>query len=161
VSGVLSWLRRKPEETPAAPAAVHGALQIYKPWARACSFPLPNNLGGAFLFIANKGAENDRLVTASSLVVERIELHGIKVVGANIEMRPMTNGVAIPADGTTTLKPRGYHLLLVGVTAPLTCGSTLPVTLIFEKAGNVAVEFAVAEPGLVGEAILYEEHHRG
>jgi copper(I)-binding protein len=159
--GVLSWLRRKPEEAPAVPAAVHGALEIHKPWARACSFPLPNNLGGAFLSIANKGAENDRLVTGSSPVIDRIELHGIKVVGADIVMRPMTNGVAVPAGGTTTLKPRGYHLLLVGVTAPLTYGATLPVTLVFEKAGNVAIEFAVAEPGLVGEAILYEEHHRG
>ena len=60
-----------------------------------------------------------------------------------------------------TLKPRGYHLLLLGVKAPLAKGSTLPVTLTFEKAGAVTVEFAVEEPGLIGEAILNEEHHRG
>ena len=49
----------------------------------------------------------------------------------------------------------------MGVKAPLVKGSTLPVTLTFEKAGAVAVEFAVEEPGLIGEAILNEEHHRG
>ena len=51
-------------------------------------------------------------------------------------MRPMANGLAIPAGHTTILKPRGYHLLLLGVKAPLVKGSTLPVTLTFEKAGS-------------------------
>ena len=91
----------------------------------------------------------------------RIELHGIKAVGSNIDMRPMANGVVIQGGHTTILKPRGYHLLLHGVKAPLVKGSTLPVTLTFEKAGAVTVEFAVEEPGLIGEAILNEEHHRG
>ena len=74
-------------------------------------------------------------------------------------MRPLDNGVAMPAGYTITLKPRGYHLLLLGVKAPLAKGSTVPVTLTFEKAGAVTVEFAVEEPGLIGEAILNEEHH--
>ena len=109
----------------------------------------------------NKGPDDDRLVAASSPLAERIELHGIKVVGSDIDMRPMANGVVIQGGHTTVLKPRGYHLLLLGVKASLVKGSTLPVTLTFEKAGAVAVEFAVEEPGLIGEAILNEEHHRG
>ena len=158
---VVSWFRRKPKEAPAVASAVHGALEIHKPWGRSSSHPLPNNIAGAFLSIANNGPNDDRLVAASSPLAERIELHGIRVVGADIEMRPLANGVAVPAGSTTILKPRGYHLLLLGVKAPLAKGSTLPVTLTFEKAGAVAVDFAVEEPGLIGEAILNEEHHRG
>jgi copper(I)-binding protein len=109
----------------------------------------------------NKSQDDDRLVAATSPLAERIELHGIKVVGSDIDMRPMANGVVIQGGHTTILKPRGYHLLLRGVTASLVEGSTLPITLTFEKAGAVAVEFAVEEPGLIGEAILNEEHHRG
>lgn len=157
---MVSWFR-KSKEAPAAPSAVHGVLEMYKPWARSSSHPLPNDFAGAFLSIANKGSVDDRLVAASSPLAERIELHGIRVVGADIEMRPLANGVAIPAGGTMALKPRGYHLLLMGVKEPLAKGSTLPVTLTFEKAGAVAVDFAVEEPGLIGEAILNEEHHRG
>jgi copper(I)-binding protein len=157
----VSWFGRKSNEGLATPASVHGALEVHKPWARSSSHPLPNNFGGAFLSIANKGPEDDRLVAASSPMADHIEMYGIKVVGADIEMRPLANGVAIPAGHTITLKPRGYHLLLVGVRALLAKGSTLPVTLTFEKAGAVAVEFAVEEPGLIGEAILNEEHHRG
>jgi copper(I)-binding protein len=160
-TGAVSWFRRKSKDAPAVASAVHGALEMYKPWARSSSHPLPNNSAGAFLSIANKGLADDRLVAASSLLAECIELHGIRVVGADIEMRPLANGIAIPAGSTTALKPRGYHLLLLGVKAPLAKGSTLPVTLTFEKAGTVAVELAVEEPGLIGEAILNEEHHRG
>ena len=159
---MVSWFRRSPKEAPpAVPSAVHGALEIYNPWARSSSHRLPNSIAGAFLDIANRGPDDDRLVAASSPLAERIELHGIKVVGSDIDMRPLARGVAIPAGRTTMLKPRGYHLLLQGVKAPLPKGSTLPVTLTFEKAGAVAVEFAVEEPGLIGEAILNEEHHRG
>jgi periplasmic copper chaperone A len=159
---VVSWFRRASKQAPpSVPSAVHGALEIHRPWARSSSHHLPNSVAAAFLAIANRGPDDDRLVAASSPLAERVELHGIKVVGADIDMRPLANGVAIPADHTMTLKPRGYHLLLLGVKAPLAKGSTLPVTLIFEKAGTVAVEFAVEEPGLVGEAILNEEHHSG
>jgi len=159
VSGVVSWFRRKPEAAPTVPSAVHGALEMHKPWARSSSYPLSNNSAGAFLSIANKGPDDDRLVAASSPRADHIELHGIRVVGADIEMRPLTNGVAIPAGSTASLKPRGYHLLLFGVKLPLAKGSTLPITLTFEKAGAVAVDFAVEEPGLIGEAVLNETHH--
>lgn len=159
---MVSWFRRKPQELPTVPSAVRGPLEMHKPWARSSSRPLPNTSAGGFLSIVNKGPDDDRLVAASSPLAERIELHGIKVVGSDIDMRPMANGVVIQGGGhTTILKPRGYHLLLLGVKAPLVKGSTLPVTLTFEKAGAVAVEFAVEEPGLIGEAILNEEHHRG
>lgn len=158
---MVSWFRRKPKEASAVPSAVHGTLEMHKPWARSQSLPLPNNVAGAFLAITNNGPRDDRLVAASSPQAECVELYGIKVVDADIAMRPLAGGLAIRAGGTTTLKPRGYHLLLQGVRAPLAKGSTLPVTLTFEKAGTVAVEFAVEEPGLIGKAILHEEHHRG
>lgn len=162
-SGVVSWFRRSPkEDPPSTPAAVHGPLEMHKPWARAASRPLPGtSTAGAFLLITNKGPADDRLVAASSPGVERIELFGIKVVDADIGMRPLAGGLGIPAGYTTTLKPRGYHLQLEGMTAPLAKGSTLPITLTFEKAGTVAVAFVVEEPGPIGNAILLEEHHRG
>jgi copper(I)-binding protein len=159
---VVSWFRRKPQKLPTVPSAVRGALEMHEPWARSSSSrTLPNTSAGAFLSIVNKSPDDDRLVAASSPLAERIELHGIKVVGSDIDMRPMANGIVVQGSHTTVLKPRGYHLLLLGVRTPLAKGSTLPVTLTFEKAGAVTLEFDVEEPGLIGEAVLNEEHHRG
>lgn len=159
----MSWFSRSSKESPpSTPAAVHGQLEMYRPWARASRDPLPGSTAGAFLSVTNKGPADDRLIAASSPAAEHVELHGIKVVGAGIDMRPLARGLAVQAGYTITLKPRGYHLLLQGVKAPLLKGSTLPITLTFERAGPIAVDFAIEEPGPIGKAILSEEpHHRG
>jgi|FEC22Drversion2_1045045.scaffolds.fasta_scaffold00752_15 periplasmic copper chaperone A len=140
------------------PAASGGGVRLSEPWALPDSMVAAQAAG--CLTIANTGAEADRLVSAHCPLAERTEIHGIKVVGADIRMRPLPDGLPIPPDYTTTLKPRGYHLLLQGLSKPLTSGARLPVTLSFEKAGEVAIELVVREPGLVGEAILNEEYHR-
>ena len=46
-----------------------------------------------------------------------------------------------------TLEPGALHLMLDGLTAPLTKGEMVPATLIFAHAGRVAVAFLVTAPG--------------
>jgi copper(I)-binding protein len=150
---VLKWFRG-----PAKPAAALNGLSLSRPWARP-DRAVPT-LAGGFLTIRDAGAA-DRLVAAQSPLAERVEIHAIKVVGADIFMRPLPDGLVIPADSTIELKPRGYHLLLVGLKAPPVEGSRLPVTLTFEKAGRIEIELAIEAPGLVGNEILDEEAHRG
>ena len=151
-----NWFRRRSK--PAA-AAASGGIEIGQPWARA-GLRVRLQAGGFFV-VTNKGALPDRLVAASSLVAEKVEIHAIKMVGADIQMCPRPEGLLVEAGGTLTLKPRGYHLLLSGVTTALVVGTRLPVTLTFEKAGRIDVELKVEAAGLVGEEILNEEHHRG
>lgn len=141
------------------------ALRAFEAAARHASFThaaeeLHVTQAAGCLVIANTSAEADRLVSAHCPLAERTEIHGIKVVGPDIKMALLADGLPIPPGYTTTLKPRGYHLLLQGLRTPLASGTRLPVTLSFEKAGEIAVELVAREPGLVGEAILNEEHHR-
>jgi len=131
------------------------SIDISQPWARAGS---PADLHAAgFMTLANRGAEADRLVGAQSPVAEKIEIHGIKVVGADIAMQPLERGVGLPADTTITLRPRGYHLLLQGLRAPLAKGQRVPVTLTFEKAGTRQVELTVEAEGPIGGDTLLEK----
>jgi len=53
--------------------------------------------------------------------------------------------VPIPAGTTVELKPGGYHIMLLGLTAPLARGGTISVTLSFEQAGPVTVEVPVSD----------------
>ena len=52
-------------------------------------------------------------------------------------------GYEIPAHGSFELKPGGAHLMLVNIKAPLKEGDTVPLTLRFERAGEVKTELHV------------------
>ena len=153
---LLKWLRRAPK---AAPAATRGSIEIHRPWARR-SLEMPERAGGFFV-LTNTGPEPDRLVGATSPAAEKIEIHAIKVMGGDIGMRPRDDGLGLPAGVTLTLQPRGYHLLLIDLRAPLVPGARLAVTLVFEKAGSIDVELLIEAPGRVGTEVLGEERQRG
>ena len=149
---MFKWFRRA-----AQPEAALNGLSLSAPWARPDA-ALPTQVGG-FFTLTNTGAA-DRLVAAASPLADKVEIHAVKVVGPDIRMRALPDGLPIPADGTIELKPRGYHLLLIGLKAPPALASKLPVTLTFEQAGRMEIELTVGEPGLVGPEILDEEAYR-
>lgn len=130
------------------------SIDISRPWARPSS-KQADRAGGYFI-ATNKGGTADRLIAAASPAAERVELQYIKVVGYGITMRVMERGLGLPPDTAITLKPRGYHLLFIGVKKPLVKGERVPVTLTFEKAGTQQVELTVEDPGAVNNEALEE-----
>jgi copper(I)-binding protein len=146
---LLKWLRRSEQKE--VPAASLGPLQIVKPWARSSS--QQPDVAGGYMTVVN-GGEADRLIAASSPGAASIEIHAIRVKGPRLSMQPIEGGLAIPPANQQVLKPRGYHLLLLGLANPLAAGIRLPITLVFEKAGSVTVDFLVEAPGAVGQAAL-------
>src|SRR4051812_19648622 len=115
-------------------------LQIEKPWARATVAGAA--VGGGYLTVRNAGAAADRLVGASSPASARVEIHEMTMEKDVMRMRQV-NGVEVPAKGAVELKPGGFHLMLIELKAPLKQGDKVPVTLRFEKAGEVKTELGV------------------
>lgn len=133
-----------------AAAVTLGSLQISEAFTRATLPEAPT--GGGFVTIANKGAEADRLVTASSPVAEMVQLHEMKMEGDVMKMSQLEHGVEIPAGATVTLVPGGPHIMFMGLKQAFVEGETLPVTLTFEKAGSVEVMLMVGPVGAGGHA---------
>jgi len=101
--------------------------------------------GGGFLAITSPVA--DRLVGGSSPVSARFELHTMSMQGDVMQMREVES-IELPAGRRVELKPGGLHVMFIGIKQPLAIGSKVPVTLRFEKAGEVKVEFTVmSQPG--------------
>ncbi len=115
-------------------------LEIEKPWARAT--PPGAAIGGGYLVIRNKGAAGDRLVGVSSPASARVEIHEMAMEKDVMRMREV-KGVDVPAKKSVEFKPGGYHLMLIELKAPLKPGDKVPLTLRFEKAGEVKTELAV------------------
>lgn len=131
----------------AVPAQSHeyqlGTLKIGHPYARATAPGQPN--GGAYLSLNNAGGD-DRLLSAQAGVAGRTELHSMSMEGNVMRMRRV-EGIAVPAGGFVALKPGGLHVMLLGLKAPLKEGEKFPMTLRFEKAGEISVTVNVEAPG--------------
>jgi copper(I)-binding protein len=130
------------------------SIDIDRPWMRPSA--TTGQQAAGFFTVTNKGREPDRLIAALSPVAARIELHGIRVIGPTMSMRPMEKGLGLPPDTAITLKPRGYHLLMHDLKKPLTKGERIPVTLTFEKAGTRQIELVVEAEGPIGNETLVE-----
>jgi copper(I)-binding protein len=123
-----------------AAAPAYSQVQIEKPWARATA---PGaKMGAGYMIIRNTGASADRLVSAASPAAARVETHVTVRDGDVMRMREV-KGYEVPASGSFELRPGGPHLMFVDIRRPFKEGERIPVTLIFEKAGEVRVEFQV------------------
>lgn len=122
-----------------------GKLVLSKAWSRAT--PKGASTGAAYLTITNKGDTADRLVSISSALSAKAEVHEMSMNDGVMRMRPVPDGVIIKPGETVTLQPNGYHIMLVGLKAPLKQGDKVVATLVFEKAGSATLEFDVRPVG--------------
>ncbi len=96
--------------------------------------------GGGFMTLHSERA--DRLLGGTTPLAERFELHTMSMQGDVMQMRQL-DAIALPAGQRVELKPGGLHVMFIGLKQPLTLGSKVPVTLRFERAGEVKVEMTV------------------
>lgn len=124
-----------------AQATGTSAIKVGQPWARAT--PAGARTGAVYLTLDNKSDAADRLTGAMSDVAATLQIHEMTVVNGVMQMRELSAGLPIPAGGTVALKPGSYHVMLIGLKQPLTAGETFPLTLKFEKAGNISITVPV------------------
>ncbi len=116
-----------------------GNLIIENPWSRAT--PKGAKVGAGYLGLINIGTNDDRLVSATSDVSERVEIHTMTMEAGVMKMRRLPDGLPVKARSTVTLKPGGYHLMFIDLKAPLEKDQDFNVTLTFEKTGDIDVLF--------------------
>ena len=119
-----------------------GALQIAHPWSQE----LPPNAPtvAAYFVINNQGKTADRLLSVDTPIAGEAQLHEHVMQGDMMKMQHVPS-VEVPAGGEVTFAPMAYHVMLLGLKdrSLLTDGKRFPMTLHFEKSGDVTVEVAV------------------
>ena len=127
-------------------AAGPGASAVAVEQAQARATAAGQSIGGAYMTLINRGVA-DRLVSArvAAGVARSVELHTMSMQGDVMRMRQL-EAIELPAGQTIELKPGGVHLMLIGLKAPLKAGASFPMTLRFEKAGEVVVQVPVNAP---------------
>ena len=115
-------------------------ITVIDAWTRATA---PGaKIAAGYMTLKNAGKTPDKLLSASSPAAEKVETHVTVKEGDIFRMREV-KGYDIPAGGSFELKPGGAHLMLVNVKAPLKEGDKVPLTLRFERGGEVKTELQV------------------
>jgi copper(I)-binding protein len=117
-----------------------GDLTVKDPVMRAVAPGVANTAG--YLTIVNAGSKADRLVSVACTCAKSVEIHLSHVMNGMAMMMP-AGPVEVPAGGQAVFSPGGYHLMVVGLKAPLADGGSQELTLKFQHAGEVKVPFQV------------------
>jgi len=99
-------------------------------------------VGAIYFSVKNTGSAADRLLSVSTPVAAKVELHESQLENGVMKMRAVTS-VECPAGATVKATPGGLHVMLLGLAAPLAAGSDLNVSLHFRDAGVLTLKVPV------------------
>lgn len=162
-----------PAGTTATPAASTDAITIDGAWAR--NSPAMATAGAAYFNVTSAVDDKLTGVSVDATIAATAEMHETVMsdmstdttmagsmdttmastmdttmagtgdtMAPTMEMRPV-DSIALPAGEMVSMKPGGYHVMLLELAKPLEIGQTFTLTLTFEKAGTRDVEVTVAE----------------
>lgn len=119
-----------------------GDLHIQHPWSRALPPVAPT--GATYLTIENRGQQSDTLTGAHTPIAAYTELHE-HVHQDDLMKMQQIDTVEIAPGNSVEFSPGGHHIMLFELKEPLVAGHAYPMTLVFERAGEVEVEVKVSK----------------
>jgi copper(I)-binding protein len=122
-----------------AAQAAEGGLTISDPWMRSV---IPSRPAAGYFTLSNDTGHAEALVGAASPACGTLMLHRSLNQGGQDRMA-MVKSVPVPAHGSVTFAPGGYHLMCVSPSKEVTPGGAVPVTLRFADGGTVTARFPV------------------
>ncbi|MGB5920113.1 copper chaperone PCu(A)C [Arcobacter sp.] len=115
-------------------------IEVKDAYVRATPPGLPNS--AAFMSVENKTDKNIALVKVTSDVSKVVELHTHSMKDGVMKMYQVPK-IDIPANGKTTLKPGGFHVMLIGLHKPLKEKEEVTITLEFSNGENKTITIPV------------------
>ena len=85
----------------------------------------------------NHSPQDDRLIRASVTYGKKTEIHQMTLDGDVMKMREIIGGIEIPAGEMIRLKQGGDHIMIMGLSEPITLDNSYEITFEFEKAGII------------------------
>ena len=149
-AAALSLAACNPSEPAKAPAAetptATAAVTATDAWCR----PSPNGAKAGGCYVTLTAATDDRLMGGSTPRAGSLQVHEMKTENGMMKMAELTAGLPLPAGQAVALAPGGNHLMLIGLTAPLVAGETVPLTFQFASAPAITVQAQVRQPAMDG-----------
>jgi copper(I)-binding protein len=117
-------------------------LTVSGAWMRTT---VPGRPAAGYFTLRNTGAAARALVAASSPACKKLMLH--RSVNKNgTDRMIMVHNVKVPAHGSVTFAPGGYHLMCMSPSADVAPGRSVAVTLRFGDGTSMTRQFKVYGP---------------
>jgi periplasmic copper chaperone A len=98
---------------------------------------------GVFMVVKNPGSKDEALVSATTTVSSRAELHTmVMAMGGGMQMQQVPS-IPVPANGQVELKKGSLHVMVFGLNKALNPGDTFPVTLRTQSGKDIKVTVTV------------------
>jgi copper(I)-binding protein len=129
----------------AAPAQAAKVVSVHDAWVKAAD----HGMTAAFAHLRNDSDQQVRILSATTPVAQRVELHEVVPDGSGtMKMRPKQGGFAIAANSDVELAPGADHLMLMDLTTKLTPGSDVEITVTFDDGSTLPITASVRDfPG--------------
>lgn len=124
-------------------AHAEGGVSIDKPWMR---FIIRATPAAGYFTLKNDSDSAVELTSASSTACGKVMLHQTKQVNG-VEHMLMVKRIKVPAHGTFSFEPGGYHLMCMKPQSSMQVGASVPVTLKFADGKTLTAQFPVKGPG--------------
>ncbi|MDX1662191.1 MAG: copper chaperone PCu(A)C [Candidatus Promineifilaceae bacterium] len=122
--------------TPTAADETLSGIEVHDAWGRLA--PMAANTSSFYMELHNHEHEDDLLLEVMAEDCVSSQLHESTMTDGVVRMQPVAE-VLVPGDGVLMLEPGGIHIMCLDLTEGLTEGDEVPVTLVFEQAGEVPV----------------------
>lgn len=135
IIGAVGWVA-----TGTLALGAQSALEVSEAWV-----PATGKTGAdapLLMTIRNDTGTADALLRVNCPVANFSERHTVDRGEGAPAMRPVSS-IPIAANGTTVLKPDGYHIMLLQTRQPLAAGDRFTCTIAFQKAGTIETEVNV------------------
>lgn len=125
-----------------APSEASARVAVADAWCR----PSRKGAQAGACYAILVATADDRLTGGATPRAGQLQLHQMTMDDGVMKMGEMRNGLVLPAGRPVPLAPGGAHLMLIGLTQPLTLGDSVPLTLRFAKSPEVTVAAQVRNP---------------
>lgn len=119
-------------------SATLGPMVVHDAWIRA---PMAGAMTAGYLVMDNATGQADALTGVTMPAGGMVTLHKTTTDASGMSGMSPVDAIHIPAGGTVTLAPGGFHLMIDGLTAK--AGDKVELRLTFEHAGTISVQAEV------------------
>ena len=119
-------------------AATAGPMAVHDAWIRE---PMAGGMTAGYLVVDNGTGQADVLTGVTIPSGGMVTLHKTTTDASGMSGMSPVDSIHVPAGGTVTLQPGGFHLMIDGLSAK--AGDKVELRLQFEHAGTISVQAEV------------------